>query len=832
MKKMIQPFVALLLGVAAVVPSTTYAQFGTFQKDSVYLFSYASAKDEGRSGLRMAWSRDRQQWFSIGNGMGFVKCDYANWGGEKRMFRPVLYRDANRTWHAVWQINPTGNEWAVASSGNLTDWHAQRYFTTAAAAGYVSSAWTQGMEQEAVVDGHREQGTVLRVSWDDVNYLQLFAGHHAWRNSRHGELMADDDRRFLGLDTVRQTLTLRPEDAKPISNRLIGVFFEDINYGADGGLYAELVQNRDFEYTADDHKGWTATTAWKVEGQGTLSIATDAPIHAHNPHYACFESHATGAVLLNEGFDGIAVRQGHSYDCSFFARAPRQSAVLPVRRLKVALLAADGRELCSREVTVGSKEWKKQSFVLVPRQGADQASLAIFPLGTGGVELDMISLFPQATFRSHKNGMRADLAQVIADLHPRFVRFPGGCVAHGNGIDNIYRWKNTIGPLEARIPMKNLWGYHQSMGLGFYEYFRFCEDMGADPLPVLAAGVPCQNSSCRPGEPLSGGQQGGIPIEEMDVYVQDVLDLIEYANGDPRTSPWARLRAEAGHPRPFGLKYIGIGNEDLITEVFRERFLLIYKAVKEKYPDMKVVGTVGPFYEGSDYEEGWQLAEAEGIDLVDEHYYNTPGWFIYNQDFYDRYPRDRKTQVYLGEYASHVPGRANNIETALSEALYLMAVERNGDVVAMTSYAPLLAKEHHTQWNPDLIYFNNLEVKPTVGYYVQQMFGCASGDRYLPADRTLSTSRQEVAARVASSVVYDTKTGSCFVKLANLLPVPVSTEFSWPGLSATEATLTRLQGQPDDTHATPAVSQFIVSDGCTCVLPPYSFQIIEVAAPW
>lgn len=832
MKKTIQQLAAALYGVAVLVPSGMSAQHGTFEKDSVYLFSYATAKDEGRSGLRMAWSRDLQQWFSIGDGMGFVKCDYANWGGEKRMFRPVLFRAADRTWHAVWQINSTGNEWAVASSGNLTDWHAQRYFTTDVVAGYVSSDWTRGKEQEAVVDGCLEQGSVLRVAWDDVNYLQLFAGHQAWRNSRHSELMADDDRRFAKLDTVCQTLTLRPQDAKPISNRLIGVFFEDINYGADGGLYAELVQNRDFEYSAVDRKDWTATTAWKVEGQGTLSTATEDPIHAHNPHYACFESHAAGAALLNEGFDGIVVRQGQSYDFSFFSRAPRQEAVRPVRRIKVALLAADGSELCSREVSVGSKEWKKQALVLVPRQDADRASLAILPLETGAVELDMVSLFPQATFRGHKNGLRADLAQVIADLHPRFVRFPGGCVAHGNGIDNIYRWKNTIGPLEARVPMRNLWGYHQSMGLGYYEYFRFCEDIGADPLPVLAAGVPCQNSSCHPGEPLSGGQQGGIPMEEMDAYVQDVLDLIEYANGNPRTSPWARLRAEAGHPRPFGLKYIGIGNEDLITDVFRERFLLIYRAVKEKYPDIKVVGTVGPFYEGSDYEEGWQLAEAEGIDLVDEHYYNSPGWFIYNQDFYDRYPCDRKTQVYLGEYASHVPGRANNLETALSEALYLTAVERNGDVVAMTSYAPLLAKERYTQWKPDLIYFNNSEVKPTVGYYVQQMFGCSSGDRYLPADRTLSTSRQEVTARIASSVVCDSKTGRCFVKLANLLPVPVSTELRLPGLSVTEATLTRLQGRSDDTCVTPVVLQMTVSDGCTCLLPPYSFQIIEIATPW
>lgn len=360
----------------------------------------------------------------------------------------------------------------------------------------------------------------------------------------------------------------------------------------------------------------------------------------------------------------------------------------------------------------------------------------------------------------------------MADLHPRFVRFPGGCVAHGNGIDNIYRWKNSVGPLEARKPMGNLWGYHQTLGLGYFEYFQFCEDIGAEPLPVLAAGVPCQNSACIPGKPLSGGQQGGIPMEEMGAYVQDILDLIEYANGDPKKSKWAKMRAEAGHPEPFNLKYVGIGNEDLITPVFEERFEMIFKAVKEKYPEITVIGTVGPFYEGTDYEAGWKFATRLNVPMVDEHYYNTPGWFINNQDYYDRYDR-AKPKVYLGEYAAHLPGRPNNIETALAEALYLTSVERNGDIVSMTSYAPLLAKEGHTQWNPDLIYFNNREVKPTVGYYTQLLYGQNSGDSYLPADRKIDNPRQDVQKRIGTSVVRDSKTGDWIVKLVNLLPVPV-----------------------------------------------------------
>ena len=402
-------------------------------------------------------------------------------------------------------------------------------------------------------------------------------------------------------------------------------------------------------------------------------------------------------------------------------------------------------------------------------ESADEAVLVVEPMTAGGYDVDMVSLFPERTFRGRKNGLRADLAQAIADIRPRFVRFPGGCVAHGQGLDNIYRWKNTIGPLYSRKPMNNLWGYHQTMGLGFFEYFQFCEDIGAEPLPVIAAGVPCQNTNAVQGELLGGGQQGGIPMDEMDEYIQDILDLVDYANADPRTNKWAKMRAESGHPAPFNLKYLGIGNEDQITDVFAERFKMIYEAVKKRHPEITVIGTVGPFYEGTDYEEGWRLADSLALPMVDEHYYNSPGWFIYNQDFYDRYDRN-KSKVYLGEYAAHLPGRPNNVETALAEAVYLTSVERNGDVVSMASYAPLLAKKGHTQWNPDMIYFDNKEVTPTVGYYVQQLFASNSGDEYLPADVKTDNNRKDVRSRIASSVVRDGNTGDVIVKFCQHAP--------------------------------------------------------------
>ena len=793
------------------------------EPDSVYLFSYATVSDDGRSGLKFAWSPDGNKWFGIGNGYGYVKCDYGAWGAEKRMLKPELRRDENGVWHCIWQLNGNGKEFAHAASEDLMKWKRQSYFTDKQFATYVPEEWIQYPAQSVLIDGAQEHGTVQKIAWNEVNRLIQFADYRVYKAQLHDERTEQDAQRFAGLNTVNMTLTACPDSAKSISDKLIGIFFEDINYGADGGLYAELIQNRDFEYSLNDRQEWNSTYAWTLKGEGTrMAVETAEPLHANNPHYVVLETKTPGASLINSGFDGIVVRKGKKYDFSVFARTPGKSG-----KIKVSLQDGKGNELASEVVTVASRNWKKQTAVLIPQADADDAVLVLSPQKQGKYVLDMISLFPQHTFKGRKNGLRADLAQTLADLHPRFVRFPGGCVAHGNGIDNIYRWKNSIGPLETRKPMRNLWGYHQTMGLGYYEYFQFCEDIGAEPLPVLAAGVPCQNSACIPGKLLSGGQQGGIPMEEMDEYVQDILDLIAYANGDPKQNKWAKMRAEAGHPKPFNLKYIGIGNEDLITDVFEERFTMIYKAIKAQHPEITVIGTVGPFYEGTDYEEGWKLATRLNVPMVDEHYYNTPGWFINNQDYYDRYDRS-KSKVYLGEYAAHLPGRPNNIETALAEALYLTAVERNGDVVSMTSYAPLLAKEGHTQWNPDLIYFNNKEVKPTVGYYTQQLFGQNSGDTYIPTERKVDNTRMDVQKRIASSVIRDSRTGDLIVKLVNLLPVSVKTAVEFPGLANSSAVLHVLSGKPSDQHVKPQESTINVSEKFDYEMPAYSLSVIRI----
>ena len=816
MKHLLLLFSVLLLSLQPAAFAAMHETTAT--PDSVSLFAYATRGDDGRSGLRFAWSMDGKHWFEIGQNYGYLRCDYGRWGSQKKMLDPNLKQLPGGEWLCIWKLNDHDG-YGQARSKDLIYWEAQQYPRT--------TSDFEGTRVKAKIAGHEETGTVSQVPWSVVDGLTQIYERNQYRNSLYGERPVQDKERFAGLKPVKATVTAQPEETKEISDLLMGIFFEDINYSADGGLYAELIQNRDFEYDPSDREGdknWNSTHSWKLEGENaTFTISTSDPIHPNNPHYAVLKTNQPGAALTNTGFDGIALKVGEKYDFSLFARIPEGSKS---GKLLVRLVDADGTVQGETTVTVSSRSWKTYKAVLTAKTSAD-TRLELRPQSAGEIELDMISLFPQNTFKGRKNGLRPDLAQTLADMHPRFVRFPGGCVAHGDGLKNIYQWKNTIGPLEARKPARNLWGYHQSMGLGYYEYFQFCEDIGAEPLPVLAAGVPCQNSACH-GD-LRGGQQGGIPMSEMGAYIQDILDLIEWANGDARKTKWGKIRAESGHPKPFNLKYIGIGNEDLITDVFEERFTMIYLAIKEKYPEMIVVGTVGPFNEGTDYVEGWKLADKLGVPMVDEHYYQSPGWFLHNQDFYDKYDRSKKTKVYLGEYATHISGRRANMETALTEALYLAALERNGDVVHMTSYAPLLAKDGRTQWNPDLIYFNNREVRPTTGYYVQKLYGQHAGDHYIPSQVNLDNQDSRVKLRVGSSIVRDSKTGDVIVKLVNLLPVSIETDVRLPGMDGIQSSATRtvLAGAPEATPL-PVTDTIEAGTSFKQELPAYSFTVIRL----
>lgn len=528
---------------------------------------------------------------------------------------------------------------------------------------------------------------------------------------------------------------------KPISTELIGIFFEDINHAADGGLYAELVQNRSFEYSRADNRSFRPLTAWTLTSAGpdtaTLDVVSDRPLNANNPHYAQLAVNvaAVGRTLVaNEGFGGMSVRAGEPYAFSLFTRQLEGS----LKFSAVQLRSSNGDVLAEALLPPPGDAWAKQSVSLKPNRDEANAKLVLVADGTGRLDFDMVSLFPQNTFRGRPNGLRADLAQTIADLRPRFVRFPGGCVAHGRTLANMYHWKDTIGPVEERKSKNNLWGYHQGYGLGYFEYFQFCQDIGATPVPVVAAGVSCQFGP--------GGQQA-IPMADMPAYVQDVLDLIEWANG-PATSTWGAKRAAAGHPEPFNLKYIGVGNEDAITPAFTERLKMIRDAVSEKHPEIVLIGTSGPFHSGPDFDRGWAVSRELGLTLVDEHYYVPPAWLLSNTDRYDTYERNGM-RVYVGEYAAHDDGRRRTLRAALAEAAYLTGLERNADVVQFASYAPLLGKVGGTQWDPNLIYFDNSRVFPTLSYEVQKLFGNNGGDRFIPTDVHGETPAAEIGTQIA-----------------------------------------------------------------------------------
>lgn len=745
MKKLIIPTMLSMLSLGAFAN----------HPDSVYVKAYNPAPGDG---LRVSYSVDKKTWIPIGNNMNLFKSDYGPWGSEKKMYSPVLRYDGKK-FYAEFIPNPKHAEYATTESTDLYLWKPQDYPKLSQADFEAKKAQ---LEKES-------KNNVIRVPYIIVENLIAKAALAEVNGQRDREAM------HINLDPaakVSTSLKIDLNDKKAISPELMGIFFEDINYAADGGLYAELIQNRDFEFSADDNHGRNPKYAWKVENEGmTWDIKTDNPLHANNANYSVLNTTKLGAKLVNEGWDGINVKKGAKYDFSMF--------LVGQGKAKVSLV--EGDKVLASAVLSATPSWKQLKTILTPNADAKKAVLCIEPLQTGELKIDFVSLFPQDTFKGRKNGLRKDLAQLLADIKPQFVRFPGGCASHGQGIDNIYHWQATVGELWERIPDFNIWNYHQSRGLGFYEYFQFCEDIGATPLPVLAAGVPCQNS-WKGGN----GQNGGLPFEKdlkgqpspykymgkdltMESYLQELIDLIEWANGDPKTNKFAAMRAKAGHPKPFGMKYLGIGNEDLLGDVFNERFTFLFEGIKKAHPEITVVGTVGPFWEGSDYEFGWKEAKRQNIPIVDEHYYNPVGWYLNHQDYYDKYDRNG-TKVYLGEWAS----KGNNLDNALAEAIHITNVERNADVVVMSSYAPLLAKEGHTQWNPDLIYFNNSETKPTTNYWVQALCGQNVGDEYVYAKRDVKVEKADYNAinkRVASSVVQDKETGDIIIKLVNALPI-------------------------------------------------------------
>lgn len=631
-----------------------------------------------------------------------------------------------------------------------------------------------------------------------------------------------------------------PQGGKQISDELIGIFFEDISSSADGGLYAELLQNGSFEFNLAERDGWGPGTAWRVIRPGhSLGLAQalqQDPIHPNNPNYMRLTTERVrefkdydgwkGFGLENHGFDGISVKADACYDFSFFARnvdgkdkQVRVSLVEPGKKARV---------LADTVLTVNGQTWTPYTAMLRANGDCRNAALRVLVLTLGVMDVDQLSLMPQDTYKGH--GLRRDLAEALEALNPKFLRFPGGCVVHGggDGFWNTYRWKTTVGPKEQRRQLKNTWGYHQSMGLGYYEYFQMCEDMNMQPVPILPCGVSCQGANG--GWDMWPTQaQDVVPMQEMDEWVQDALDLIEWANGDENTK-WGKVRAAAGHPKPFGLKYLGIGNEEKISPEFVERFKYMYAKITEKHPEIVIVGTAGPgSHPGNpDYEAGWKLARELDMPILDEHYYEKHDYFETSRQ-YDSYPREGKTKVYLGEYAS----KDKKMRDALAEALYLLHVERNGDIVCMTSYAPLFARKNATNWNPDLIYFDNERPFLTCSYYVQQMFGQSSGNYYYGDCVTFEGEKTNMQEQ---SVVLNTKTRQLFVKVCNAAADARKVNIDLSRFSGLKknAVKTTLAGEPDQENnfdaqpVAPVRENVKVSKKMTVDMQPHSFVMYTI----
>ncbi len=537
-----------------------------------------------------------------------------------------------------------------------------------------------------------------------------------------------------------------------INPAMFGIFFEDINFGADGGLYAELVKNRSFEFP-QPFVGWVPF--------GNVTVKSENPCFERNPHYVRVvnDGRLLRAGLDNEGFRGIGLKKAETYRFSVYARTPDTKPM----KLSIELVNSQGENVLKKELQVNSQDWKKMTLELQAPFTDAHSRLRVVLLTEGTVDMDHISLFPVHTWKQRENGLRADLVQALYDIHPGVFRFPGGCIIEGNSLATRYQWKNSVGAVENRPLNENRWNYtfkhkafpdyFQSYGLGFYEYFLLSEDLGAEPLPVLSCGLSCQYES-----------NEVVPLTKLAPYVQDALDLIEFANG-PVDSKWGKVRADMGHAKPFNLKMIAIGNEQWGT-VYPERLEVFVKAIRKRYPHIQIVGTSGPSAAGDKFDYLWPEMKRIGVDLVDEHYYMSPDWFFANAGRYDSYDR-KGPKVFAGEYASHdySTGKANNFLSALSEAAFMTGLERNADVVRLATYAPLFAHVDAWQWNPDMIWFDNLRMMRTPNYYVQQMYGMNTGTKVLP----LLMEGKPVIGQdsLYASAVSDAATGEIIVKVVN-----------------------------------------------------------------
>lgn len=617
---------------------------------------------------------------------------------------------------------------------------------------------------------------------------------------------------------------------------MYGIFFEDINYAADGGLYGELVKNRSFEFP-DALMGWKAFGKFEVKNDGPFERC---------PHYVVlnYSGHNdTATGLQNEGYFGIGIEKDEEYRFTVWAKTVSGDANVEVSLVDESTME-EHQEFATAELKVSGNEWKKYELILKSPKTVQKANLRLLLKGKNGVALEHVSLFPKHTFKDRENGMRRDLAQALYDLHPGVFRFPGGCIVEGSSLDQRYQWKNSIGPVENRPLNGNRWlstfnyrlfpDYYQSYGLGFYEYFLLSEDIGAEPLPVLNVGMACQFQN-------QNDPSAHVAVKDLQPYIQDCLDLIEFANGDVNTT-WGKKRAEMGHPAPFNLKFLAVGNEQW-DDLYYERLRPFVKAIKAKYPNIKLIGTSGPDSEGEMFEKGWKAMKELKADLVDEHFYRDEHWFLSHGLRYEGYDR-KGPKVFAGEYACHGKGKKwNHFETSLYEAAFMTDLERNADVVDMATYAPLFAHVDGWQWRPDMIWYDNTRMFKSVSYYVQQMYACNKGTNVLPLTMNgKSVAGQEDQDGLFASAVVDNKKGEIIVKVANTSDKAQDVTLNLNGLKGSRsATATTLQSDNMDAENTLDNPNLIrpVETTATCVskknmtflndkLPAKSFRMYKI----
>ena len=632
---------------------------------------------------------------------------------------------------------------------------------------------------------------------------------------------------WISINLSAQTTIIHVDAKKPgveIQPTMYGVFFEDINFAADGGLYAELIKNRSFEF--DNHlMGWVPF--------GNVQVLNENPCFNRNPNYIrlSLNSEITGTGIDNEGFKGIGFKEGEQYNLTFYSRNVGRDTL----KIQVQLLSRANDVIAIQNIQIIDKKWTKFTVPLKADRTDKYGKFRLYFSNKGAADFDHISLFPAKTYKNCSNGLRKDLAETLADIHPGLLRFPGGCIVEGTALNNRYQWKETIGPVENRptninrwnyIPTKKFPDYYQSYGLGFYEYFVLSEDIGAEPLPVINCGMVCQFVSKSDDENCSSA--------ELQPYIHDALDLIEFANG-PVNSRWGKIRVEMGHPAPFNLKYLAVGNEQW-GEPYVKRLEPFIKAIRKEYPGIKIVGSSGPSPDGDNFDFGWKEMTLLKADLVDEHYYREPDWFLNNVTRYDNYNR-KGPKVFAGEYACHLDGGRNNYMGALCEAAFMTGLERNADVVHMTAYAPLFAHVENWQWRPDLIWFDNLNVVKTPSYYIQQLYATHPGTNVLKT--TSNGAFLTGQDSLYGSSVIDKNKDEIILKVANVSKLPKTVLFDIDGLKKGEhdAVHTKFycenlkaENTFEDQNLVVPVSENITMSGNRLKLEiePCSFQLISI----